>query len=112
MADGIWTGIWFAGLAGSMGGRDAISVTAASARCIAAALSVAAGWFISQRREVGVPLGVVAVLLIAAFGVIGAATTVLPSNLDPSFRWPAAWLQVIGALVAIVVLRAERQEKM
>ena len=32
MADGLWTGLWFAGLASSMAGRDAVSVAAIVAR--------------------------------------------------------------------------------
>ena len=57
-------------------------------------------------------LGIAALLSIAAFGVIDAGTAVLPSNLDPSFRWPAAWAQVIGATAAILVLRNQAREKM
>ena len=111
MADGIWTGLWFAGLADSMGGRDAISVTATVARLVVAALSVSAGWFMSQRRPAGVPLGIAALFLIALFSVIDASTAVLPSNLDPSFRWPSAWLQVTAACAAILLLRSEPREK-
>ena len=112
MADGLWTGLWFAGLAGSMGGRDALSVAATVARLVIAALSVSAGWFISQRRPVGHPLGMLAAMLIAAISVVSAATGVLPSNLDPSFRWPAAWVQVAAAAAAILVLRSEPRDKM
>lgn len=112
MADGVWTGLWFAGLAGSMGGRDAVSVMAIVARLLVAALSVTAGWLISQRRPAGAPLGSTALVLIALFSLIHAGTGVLPSNLDPSFRWPAAWMQVAGAIVAIVLLRRNAREKM
>ena len=107
MADGIWTGLWFAGLAVSMGGRDAVSVIAIVARLIVAALSVVSGLFISQRTPAGEPLGIAAFLLITAFAIIDAGTGVLPSNLDPSFRWPAAWLQAAGAIAAMVFLRGE-----
>ena len=107
MADGVWTGLWFSGLAESMGGRDAVSVIAIMARLLVAALSVASGWLVSQRRPAGAPLGTAALLLLAAFSVIDASTAVLPSNLDPSFRWPAAWLQAAGATVGILLLRRE-----
>ena len=105
MADGVWTGLWFAGLIDSLGGRDATSVLAIAGRLMAATLSVAAGWLISQRRPAGVPLGIAAVLQIAGFALLSAGTGVLPSNQDPSFRWPAAWLQAAGALAAVLVLR-------
>jgi len=36
----------------------------------------------------------------------------LPSNLDPSFRWPAALVQAAGATAAILLLRRDAQEKM
>ena len=109
MADGIWAGLWFAGLAVSMGGRDAVSVIAIVVRLIVAALSVVSGLFISQRTPAGEPLGVAAFLLMAAFAIIDAGTGVLPSNLDPSFRWPAAWVQVAGAIAAIVFLRRSNE---
>jgi hypothetical protein len=112
MADGAWTAVWFSGLADSMGGRDAMSVTAMLARLIVAALSLAAGWLVSQRRPAGVPLGVAASVLIAIFSLIDAGTGVLPSNLDPSFRWPAAGVQVMGAIVATLLLRRQAREKM
>ena len=105
MADGIWTGLWFTSLADSLGGRDAASVAAIVVRLIVAALSVVSGLFISQRTQAGEPLGIAAFVLMAAFGIIDAGTGVLPSNLDPSFRWPAAWLQAAGALAAILFLR-------
>lgn len=110
MADGVWTGLWFSTLADSVGGRDAVSVTAMVARLIVAALSVVAGWLISQQRPGGTPLGIAALLLIALFSLIDAGTGALPSNLDPSFRWPAAWLQVTAAIVAILLLRRAREK--
>ena len=112
MADGIWTGLWFAGLVDSLGGRDAASVIAIVARLIVAALSVVSGLFISQRTPAGEPLGIAAFLLMTAFAIIDAGTGVLPSNLDPTFRWPAAWGQAAGAIAAILLLRRLAREKM
>ena len=112
MADGLWTAIWFAGLASSLGGRDLSSTAAMSARSVVAAMSMVAGWFISQHQPSGPPLGKAAAALIAAFSVVDAATGVLPTNLDPSFRWPVAWLQVAGAIVAILILRRDARERM
>ena len=112
MADGVWTGLWFSGLADSLGGRDTASVTAIVMRLIVAALSVTAGWLISQRQPAGTPLGIAALASVALFSVIDAGTGVLPSNLDPSFRWPAAWVQAAGAIVAILLLRRYAREKM
>ena len=110
MADGIWTGLWFSTLADSLGGRDMPSVLAIVARLIVAALSVTSGWLITQRRPAGTPLGTMALVSLALFSVIDAGTGVLPSNLDPSFRWPAAWMQAAGAIVAILLLRRAREK--
>lgn len=112
MVDGAFTGLWFAGLADSMGGRDAVSVFATVARVLVAAMSVSAGWLISQRRPAGAPLGIAALLLITLLTLVSAGTGVLPSNLDPSFRWPAAILQAFCALAAIAFLRSDVREKM
>jgi hypothetical protein len=112
MVDGAFTGLWFAGLADSMGGRDVSSVFATVARVLVAALSVSAGWLISQRRPAGAPLGITALILITLLTLVSAGTGVLPGNLDPSFRWPAALLQTAFALAAIYVLRSDVREKM
>lgn len=112
MVDGALTGLWFAGLADSMGGRDAVSVFATVARVLVAAMSVSAGWLISQRRPAGAPLGIAALLLITLLTLVSAGTGVLPSNLDPSFRWPAALLQTFCALAAVYFLRSDVREKM
>ena len=112
MADGAWTGLWFSSLADSLVGRDAASVIAIIGRLIVAALSVTAGWLISQRRPAGTPLGSAALALIGVFSLIDAGSGVLPSNLDPSFRWPAAWVQTAASLAAILLLRRYAREKM
>ena len=110
MADGLWTAIWFTAYVNSLSGRDMVSVTAMIGRSIVGAISIVAGWSVSQRRPA--PLGIAAALLVGAFGVLEAATRVLPTNLDPAFRWPVAWLQVLAAILAIVVLRREGRERM
>jgi hypothetical protein len=110
MVDGVMTGMWFSGLADSLAGRDIVSVAVMVARVIVAALSVIAGWLITQRRPQGAPFGVAALILMAMLGLFSAWTGVLPSNLDPSFRWPAALLQATIAAVAVFFLRNETQE--
>ncbi len=110
MVDGVMTGMWFSGLADSIGGRDVFSVLMMVARVMVAALSMVAGWLVTQRRPQGAALGVVALSLIAAFGLFHAWTGVLPSNLDPSFRWPASLVQAVIAAVAVLVLRHDTQE--
>ena len=112
MADGLLTALWFAGLANSLGGRDSSSVAAMSARLVVAALSIVAGWFISQRRPAGAALGTGAAAFIAVFSVLDAATGILPSNLDPSFRWPVAGLHVAAATLAILSLERNARETM
>ena len=111
MADGLWTAIWFTGFLDSLSGRDMLSVTMMVGRVIAAAMSIVAGWSLSQRQP-SAPLAMAAAVLIAGFSVIDAGTGLLPSNLDPTFRWPAAWVQVAGAVVTIVVLRRNGRERM
>jgi len=110
MADGVMTGMWFSGLADSLGGRDTVSVLMMVARLLVAALSLVAGWLVTQRRLPGSALGVSALTLIAAFALFSAWTGVLPSNLDPSFRWPVALLQAGIAAVAVLFLRHDSQE--
>lgn len=109
MVDGAATGLWFSGLAGSLGGRDLVSVGALVARLLVAALSVVAGWLISQRRPAGVPFGIAALALVGLFGFL-SLTGVLPSNLDPTLRRLMALVQAACASAAILVLRREARE--
>ena len=109
MVDGAVAGMWFSGLAGSLGGRDLASVGAMVARMLVAALSLVAGWLITQRRPPGVPLGIAALALIGLFGFL-SLTGVLPSNLDPTLRRLMALVQAACALAAILVLRREARE--
>jgi hypothetical protein len=110
MVDGAATSMWFTGLVDSLNGRDAVSVAATVARVIVAALSLVAGWLISQRRPPGEALGILALAFITIFAVIDAGTGVLPSNLDPTFRWPVALLQAVAASAAVLFLRREARE--
>ncbi len=110
MVDGVTTGMWFSQLVDSLGGRDAVSVTVMVARVIVAALSVVAGWLIAQRRPQGAPLGIVALMSMTGLSLFGVWTGALPSNLDPSFRWPAALLLTTAAAAAVLFLRNDSQE--
>ena len=110
MVDGVVTGMWFSQLVDSLGGRDAVSATAMVARVIVAALSVVAGWLVTQRRPQGTPLGVAALLLMAGLSLFGAWSGALPSNLDPSFRLPVALLVTTVAVLAAIFLRNDTQE--
>jgi hypothetical protein len=107
MVDGVTTGLWFAGVADSLGGRDTLSVVVMGARVLTAALSGTAGWLIAQQRPQGAALGRVAVALIALFSVITAWTGVLPTNLDPARRVTAAMITTAAAAGAMIVLRQE-----
>jgi len=110
MVDGVMTGWWFSQLADSLGGRDLLSVVTLIVRLLAGALSVTAGWLISQRRPAGPPLGIAALLSIGAIGLFGTWTGALPSNLAPSLRWQAAWFQAAMAGLAALFLRRESRD--
>lgn len=110
MVDGAMTAMWFSQLVDSLGGRDSVSVAAMVARVIVAALSVTAGWLITQRRPQGTPLGAAALLLMTGLSLFGAWTGALPSNLDPSLRWSAAVLLSTVAAAAVLFLRNDARE--
>ncbi len=110
MVDAGTAALWFSALAGSLTGRDTLSVVAMVARVLVAALAATAGWLVTQRRPAGAPLGTTALALIAGFQVLNAASSLLPSNLDPTFRWPLAWVYAGAAAVAITLLRREERD--
>lgn len=110
MVDGAMTGLWFAGVADSLGGRDTLSVMVMVARVLTAALSGTAGWLIACHRPQGLTLGRVAVALVAVFSVVTAWTGVMPTNLDPAWRRPSALLTTAAAACAMLVLRQDTRE--
>jgi hypothetical protein len=110
MVDAGTTALWFSALAGSLTGRDTLSVVAMVARVLVAALSATAGWLVTQRRPASAPLGTAALALIAGFQVLNAVSGVLPTNLDPAFRWPLAWAYAGAAAVGITLLRRDERD--
>lgn len=111
MVDAVTTGLWFSAIADSLAGRDTLSVMVMVARLLTAALSAAAGWLIAQRRPQGPALGRAALVLVALFALVPAVSGVLPTNLDPAWRWPAAIVTTGAAVAAIAVLREDNREQ-
>lgn len=111
MVDAVTTGLWFSAIADSLPGRDTLSVVVMVARLLTAALSAAAGWLIAQRRPQGPALGSTALVLVGLFALVTAVSGVLPTNLDPAWRWPAAIVTAGAAVAAIAVLREENREQ-
>lgn len=111
MVDAVTTGLWFSAIADSLAARDTLSVTVMVARLLTAALSAAAGWLIAQRRPQGPALGRAASGLIALFAFVTAVSGVLPTNLDPAWRWPAAIATAGAAVAAIAVLREDDRKQ-
>lgn len=107
MVDGVYTGLWFAMLSDSLGMRGAGTAAAMIVRVLIGALAALAGWLISQRRAPGRPLGRLALLALGTFALVDAWWGLLPTNLDPSFRWPAAWAQAALAGGAMLFLRSD-----
>lgn len=111
IVDAVTTGLWFSTIADSLAGRDTLSVIVMVARLLTAALSAAAGWLIARRRPQGPALGRAALALVALFAFVTAMSGVLPTNLDPAWRWPAAIVTTAAAAAAIAVLREENREQ-
>ena len=110
MVDAVATGLWISTIADSLATRDTLSVIALVARLMTAALSATGGWLIAQQRPQGPVLGIVALVLIAAFSLVTAWSGVLPTNLDPAWRGPVALVTASAAAAAIAVLRTESRE--
>ncbi len=110
MVDAVATGMWFSAIADSLATRDTLSVAALVVRLMTAALSATAGWLITQRRPQGPVLGTVALALLAAFSLVTAWSGLMPTNLDPAWRWPVALITTSAAAAAIAVLRYESRE--
>ena len=86
MVDGVTTGMWFATLADSLESRGIVTAGALVARLAVAALSVVAGWLITQRRPPGGPLGQAALVLVAVTGLVAV--------------WSGVWRMLIRSVCA------------
>jgi hypothetical protein len=104
MVDAALTAMWFSTLADSLGGRDTLSVVMMVARLGVAAVAAVAGWNIAQQRPQGAVLGTIALTLMVVFAFVTAWSGVLPTNLDPAWRVPAALVTTGAALTAVLVL--------
>jgi drug/metabolite transporter (DMT)-like permease len=103
MVDGLATALWFTTLLSSLAVRDPLSVAAIVARLLAGVVCVIAGWLVTQRRAPGDGLAVAASLATAALVSAGTFWRLLPSNLDPGLRLPAAVGYWVVALVIAVI---------
>lgn len=107
MVDGLATALWFTTLLSSLGTRDPISVAAILARLGVGALSVIAGWLVTQRRPPGDLLAQVSAVAAALVVTAGTVWRLIPTNLDPTWRLPAAGLYWCAAVVIGVALGLE-----
>jgi len=103
MVDGLTTAFWFTTLLGSLTVRDSLSVAAIVVRLGTGALSVIAGWLVTQRRAPGLGLATATSVLTAALVTAGLVWPLLPNNLDPGLRLPMAlgyW--VLASALAVI----------
>lgn len=111
MVDGLATGLWFTTLLSSLVTRDPLSVVVILARVGVGALSVMAGWLVTQRRPPGDALAAIAAAVTAALVTAGVAWRLIPTNVDPTWRLPMAGLYWTAALLIPVLLLRESRSR-
>ena len=110
VAEGTYTVVWLTGLLPTLGWRGGTSVALMAARAIVGALQLTSGWWLSSRQPRAAALARTALLLSAGFTTLELGAGLSPSDLDPTFRWPAVALYWVYALGAAWLLR--RQDRL
>lgn len=88
LAEGLLTGVWLAGLLPQLAAQDLLPFLLVLARGLSGVFQAAGGWLLLQRAPPAVPLAQVGVVSAAAISLCGIGFRLMPTNLDPSFRWP------------------------
>jgi hypothetical protein len=75
------------------------------ARMCIAVLQFSSGWMIFTRSSIGWPLGRRTFLISACLVTLELGFGLVPTNLFPTYRWPAVGLYWVYALIGVWMLR-------
>jgi hypothetical protein len=101
--EGLYSGLWIAGLLPTLAARDAATLVLVALRAGVSALELVGAWMLSNNRVSGTPLARGA---LAASAVLIAAETggrLAPTNLDPTYRW---WIVAAYGIYAAAAIWA------
>jgi hypothetical protein len=90
--EGLSSGVWVAGLLGSLQGHGAVAVILVLARGLVGALQFTSGWLLLTRRLPAIVLAQAALLVSALLVVLETGFRLVPSNAVPTYRW--LWVAV------------------
>jgi hypothetical protein len=101
--------LWIAALLPSLPTRDFITDVFVALRGIVGAVELVAGMLLLRDQRPGATFGQAALVASAGLGTGEIGLRLVPSNLDPTFRWwvvGAYWIVAIGAAA---ILRSSRR---
>ena len=105
VAEGVTTLFWFVRLLPTLGWRDRSSVALILVRGLVGALQLSSGWGLTSGRPSARPLARFALLASAGLMTLEIGARMVPTDLDPTYRWPLVWAYWVYALGAIWALR-------
>src|SRR3972149_464895 len=85
--EGLYAGVWIAGLLPGLGRRDALELMLIGLRAAVGAVEIVAAWLLLRGSMSSRPLAVAALVVSAVLVPFETGWRLVPTNLDPTYRW-------------------------
>ncbi len=108
IGEAIFSGLQVAGLIGALPGHDTTVVVFILARGMVAALQLAGGWRLAERRPNGIALARAALLTGAVLTTLDVGLNLAPTSVPYWYRWHATAIYWMYALAAVWYLNRQR----
>ena len=111
LVEGALTVMWLTSLLSTLAAYDFLTLTIIAARGLVGALQLTSGWLLLGERLPARIFASWAFALSAILLAVELGARLSPSNLDPTFRWPAVVLYSVYATTMIWLLTRGRAAK-
>jgi hypothetical protein len=102
--EGLSTGWWLARILPSIQGYDRAAMILVAARVAIGSMQLMGGVFLMSRRLAAATLARFALLASAMLTTFEIGARMVPTNLDPTFRWPLVLAYWVYALTASIYI--------
>jgi hypothetical protein len=102
--EGLYTGLWLAGLLPGLVSRAPLTVLLVVVRAGVGALQIVAAWMLMRDSPSGRPIAIATLAASAMLITFETGWRLVPTNLDPTYAWWLVAAYWIYAVVAIAML--------